>query len=1171
MLTDTSKSMNQQQELIHKTLALAEKWQNQANTLLTEEEQKYQKMMLRLLNNPMDKVVLNNLFDQCFRSDNAKRIVNQFFYQLQAKGIPQFFPQFDRLLLKLFLQFGQHFSQFSVSQIKNKIRQDTKKTILPEEATLLSAHLNKRKAEGVRVNLNHLGEVVLGEKECIKRLNHYVESLRNPQIEYISLKISSICSQLHPLGYEHSLAVLQDRLSQLLQEAKTNLFVQPNGQKICKFVNLDMEEYKDLELTLELFMTVLDQKEFHDLSAGIVLQSYLPDAYLCQQQLTQWAKERIAQGRSPVKLRIVKGANLQMEMVESEIQGWTLPIFDSKIEVDANYKRMVQFGMQPENIKAVHLGIASHNLFDIAYAWTLAEFHQVESYYTFEMLEGMADHLRRTIMGKNRDFLLYTPVVKEEYFLNAISYLVRRLDENTSEENFLRHSFDMKVGSQEWQLLKERFLASFDLIDNLTDQPRRQQDRSKEAFPQNLSCFHTGIFTNEPDTDWSLPQNRQWANTIRQQWKKNSQDTPTHLTFFVGDEEIKGNRDKTQFYDLSQPDVCVYTALLTNEHDIEKSVKIAKDDPTNWRQSSLTDRHQLLSKVAQELRYSRGDLIGVAAAVAGKPFAEGDVEISEAIDFAEFYPHSLRVFSQMSHLQLAAKGIGLVIPPWNFPIAIPAGGVLAALAAGNTVILKPALEVYPVAWELVQCFWKAGIPRQVLQVLPCQGATIHSLANHPDLDFTIFTGGTDTAFKIIQSRPDREISAETGGKNATIVTAMSDRDQAVGNVIHSAFAHGGQKCSATSLLVLEKEVYEDDNFRKQLVDAIKSLKVGSVWDLSCQIGPLFFPPDGDLKKGFSELGSGERWEISPENIHDNPRMWKPALKWGVKPNSYSHKTEFFGPLLSVLCAENLKEAIALVNKTGYGLTSGLESLDEREQELWKQTISAGNLYINRGTTGAIVLRQPFGGIGLSAIGPGTKAGSPNYAIQFMKVTATAPLWTGALQTNSIYNDLAQRWQSQLHCGIWLEERSDLEKAVQAIFSYLSQMEQEFGREHDFFHLRGQDNIFRYHSIGKVVVRLHPDDSLFDSLARIAATLISGCQLEISCPVGIENKRINFLRGEEGEKLLGTTSWVVETDEELVRRLDQLDRLRYAQPSRVPAIVYQATAKQGECTLLAQNL
>lgn len=328
--------------------------------------------------------------------------------------------------------------------------------------------------------------------------------------------------------------------------------------------------------------------------------------------------------------------------------------------------------------------------------------------------------------------------------------------------------------------------------------------------------------------------------------------------------------------------------------------------------------------------------------------------------------------------------------PWNFPIAIPAGGVAAALAAGNTVILKPASDAVLCAHMVCECFWSAGVSKNTLQFLPSSGALAgEELVTNRDIDFTIFTGGEQTAYDMIKLRPDIHLSAETGGKDATIVTSMADRDQAVKNVVASAFNNSGQKCSATSLLVLEEELYSDESFKKMLIDATSSLEVGSVWDFKNRIGTLSSKPSGNLEKALSFLDEGEEWLIKPSYANnDNPYMLKPSIRWGTTVGDFCHMNELFGPVLSVMRAKDLNDAINIVNSTGYGLTSGIESLDNREQEIWKESLRAGNLYINRGTTGAIVIRQPFGGMGKSAIGSGKKAGGFNYVTQFMNIRAT---------------------------------------------------------------------------------------------------------------------------------------------------------------------------------------
>ena len=844
-------------EILRKTLALAESWQNRANILRSKDELKQQQMMRRLLNHPSDKTVVMHLVDQSFRSGNPRRVVDQFRYLLKHHGIPRFFPQVEQWLLKLFLHLGNFVPQISHTQILRKIREDTRRTILPEEPEILKEHLKKRQAEGVQVNLNHLGEAVLGDGEAQNRLKHYGESLRNPDIHTISIKISNIVAQLHPLGFENELNLICERLSELYRIAAENTVLHSDGTRRAKFVNLDMESYHDLDLTMDAFMRTLDQMEFKNLQAGIVLQAYLPDSFLRQQKLVKWAKKRVVNGGSPVKMRLVKGANLVMEAVEAEIFGWPLTVFDSKIETDANFKRMLEFGLQPENIAAVHFGLASHNLFDLAYTHVLAEERGISEGLVFEMLEGMADHVRRALQeekqkggSKEINLLLYTPVTSQDQFISAISYLVRRLDENTSPDNFLRHSFDIRVGSVPWKFLEKQFLEAWQLKDKISSEPRRQQNREKEVFPENLGTLADPIFRNEPDTDWVLPENRKWADIIRKKWQPTENSEVRKIPLVIGNTEVKSKRKQKEFFDPSQlnnpnkADIpAVYSVALATKTDVIKAVKIAKDDPSNWSETTLLERHELLSRAALNMRKKRGDLIGVAAAVCGKTFYETDSEISEAIDFIEYYPHSLRLLEEQTSLKLSPMGVVLVIPPWNFPIAIPTGGVAAALACGNTVLFKPSPLAFPLGAEIVNCFWDSGIPREALQLVSCEdGEPIQTLSGHPDVDAIIFTGGTQTALKLLEKRPDAELSAETGGKNATIVTTMADRDQAIEHVLHSAFSHSGQKCSATSLLVLEREVYEDPTFRKQLLDAIQTLKVGSVWNFSNKMGPLIREP-----------------------------------------------------------------------------------------------------------------------------------------------------------------------------------------------------------------------------------------------------------------------------------------------------------------------------------------
>jgi len=1157
--------MNNTDEIATQAVNLATQWQSRANALQTPREKTRHAKLARLFDNPTDKVILTKLIDQSFRSSDFRRVADQLHYLLTRFGIPTFFSPLEKSLMLLFIHAGRFFPRLTVPRVIAKMRQDSSHLIIPGEPEVLETFLLKRKNKGLRVNINHIGEEVLGEQEALSRLNIYLADLKNPVIEYVSVKISTIFSQINPLAFDHCVGILSQRLAELYRTADSHKYARSDGTRVSKFVNLDMEAYRDLEMTAEAFRRTLAQEEFKHTSAGMALQAYLPNSYHILKDITAWARKRVAAGGSPVKVRIVKGANMEMECFEAAVFDWPPAPFDTKLETDANWKRMVTFAMQPDNIKAVRLGVASHNLLDLAYAYLVAQANDVMEYFTFEMIEGMANHVRRTIQETGQEMIVYIPIAGKDQFLNAIAYLIRRLDENTGPKNFLHHLIRLKTRSRSWDYLTRHFLSSIELMAQPAGNPHRTQNRITEAYPAKMGTYYDAEFKNEPNTDWSLAANRRWAKDIRRKWHKNPGDSPIGIPLVVAGEKIFTSRTKKEVQDPSQfnQPVVVATYALANGEDIDRAVATAKADPDGWRSKTHRQRHFVLSKVAMELRKARGDLIGAAAANTGKIFTEADVEISEAIDFAEYYPHSANAFSKMDGVRSRGKGVGVVISPWNFPIAIPCGGIVASLAAGNTVIFKPSSDALLVAWQLCQCFWQAGVSANVLQFVPCSGAgTAKKLTAHPDVDFIILTGGTHTGLAILDQRPDVFLAAETGGKNATIVTALADRDQAIGNVIYSAFGNSGQKCSATSLLILETEVYRDAGFKKQLVDAARSLGTGSAWNFANKMGPLIRPPDADLEKALTTLETGESWALKPQNIQNSPLMWTPGIKYDVRPDSTTHLTEFFGPLLAVMPAADLDHAIALVNQTGYGLTSGLESLDPPEQQHWKRRVKAGNLYVNRGTTGAVTLRQPFGGMGKSVIGMGMKAGSPKYVAQFMEFEEIRPPVVGPFQDSHRLLTLAHQWQKKLDWGGFEGIAADVKNAVRAIKSYLYHVEREFGREIDYFHLRGQDNILRYLPVGTVVVRLHQDDSLFETLARIAAAKISGCRLRISCPKGVDNQVTDFLHAGQGRRFIGGDPHFYESDEELEKIIPTVDRIRYAAPERVPQRVYAAAAESG---------
>ncbi|PYN10630.1 MAG: proline dehydrogenase, partial [Candidatus Rokuibacteriota bacterium] len=466
---------------------------------------------------------------------------------------------------------------------------------------------------------------------------------------------------------------------------------------------------------------------------------------------------------------------------------------------------------------------------------------------------------------------------------------------------------------------------------------------------------------------------------------------PDEVPLQVGGEFRAGARTG-EGRDPSRPGRIAYRSALGGQADVDRALTVARAAQPAWGALSIEERGERLEACASELNRRRGDLIGAMVLDGAKTVTEADVEACEAVDFARYYARSLRqTASELTDCRMDPLGVVVVTPPWNFPLSIPSGGVLAALAAGNAVVLKPAPEAILVAWWLVNCLWDAGIPREILQFLPCPDDEIgRALVTDARVGAVILTGSVETARLFLGWRPDLTLFAETSGKNAIVVTALADRDQAIRDLVRSGFGHNGQKCSAASLAICEAEVYDAADFRRQLRDAAASLAVGGAWETSSRVTPLTQPPGAALRRALTVLDEGEEWLLEPRPALDNPQLWSPGIKLGVRPGSFFHRTECFGPVLGLMRADNLDHAIELVNAQPFGLTSGIQTLDDREIERWVAGIDAGNLYVNRPITGAIVGRQPFGGWKASSVGPGAKAGGPNYVLQLARWRQVSP-------------------------------------------------------------------------------------------------------------------------------------------------------------------------------------
>ena len=707
------------------------------------------------MNDPSGKQFTSSMTDECFRSNDNRRIANQIIHLLEVHRTPQYLDAITRLEMNTFKGMGEKFARFLIPMIKDLIRKETSKVILPGEDDILKEHLAKRKTEGITTNLNHLGEAILGEDEALKRLDTYIKDLKKPEVEYISVKISTIYSQLNLVARDQTLRVLKERLRLLYRTAMQNTFIDNTGQEKYKFVNLDMEEYRDLHLTVDLFKEVLSEQEFKSYRGGIVLQAYLPDSFDALKNLTEWALNRFNNGGAPIKVRLVKGANLAMEKVEASLRGWEQAPFTTKMNVDSHYRKMVNFALTKENAQAVNIGIASHNIFDISYSLLLKYANGISKFINFEMLEGMAEHLRLVVQQLSHGIILYCPAAGKEEFQNAIAYLIRRLDENTADDNFLRHIFDLKPDSPTFLGQTQFFRDGCLQINSINSKRRRQQNRLLE--PIDLS--NESSFQNEPDTDFSLLENHKWAQYIYSSLDKVITQAPLVIYGEIIESNSKRNvispNDGQTFGNVCLADKVMINKAL--DHAVESSEAYSHLGPEH--------RVKLLQKLATLIRQKRHYLISIMMIETGKTLIEADVEVSEAIDFCEFYSRNLLEWVKIKNIVLKPLGPVLVASPWNFPCAIPLGGIAAALVTGNTVIFKPAPEASLVGWTVTELFYEAGFSKDVLQYLNCNDDPEGSyLIQDKRLKACILTGATDTAKLFMQMNPKLNLMAETGGK-----------------------------------------------------------------------------------------------------------------------------------------------------------------------------------------------------------------------------------------------------------------------------------------------------------------------------------------------------------------------------------------------------------------------
>ncbi|MBL8927746.1 MAG: proline dehydrogenase family protein [Pseudonocardia sp.] len=946
--------------------------------------------------------------------------------RLAAPGhpVPVFVGGIDRLMLRAGGVLAPRAPRVVVPLARRRLRALVGHLIVDAGGHSLGKRLAEAREEGYRLNLNLLGEAVLGEQEAQRRLARTMELLNRDDVDYLSVKASSVVSQLVPWDLEGSKERLVERLLPLFTAARDG----------GVFINLDMEEYKDLDLTVALFTALLGRPELTGMRAGIVLQAYLPDAVDAFDELAAFARERVAAGGAPIKVRLVKGANLAMEQVDAEVHDWPQATYLSKPEVDANYVRLLDRAIGGDLTDAVRIGVASHNLHHVALAVELAAARGAQRQLDVEMLQGMAPAQARAVAADVDRIVLYTPIVHADDFDAAVSYLIRRLEENASPENYLYSLFSAEGPAA----YEDCFRASVRDRHVVAATPRRTQDRSVEDVRMR------DTFRNEPDTDPSLDANRTWALRA-----------------------------------IARPAPRVTGAELTDPDAVDAVVDTAV--ASSWSATPARHRAAALREGARALAAARGELLTVMAGEAGKTIAEADPEISEAIDFAAYYADRA---DELDGAPFTPDRVVVVTPPWNFPVAIPIGGCLAALAAGAAVVLKPAPQVRACAEVAVAALHGAGIPADALQLVHTdEGAAGRRLITHPAVDHVVLTGASDTAALFRSWRPDLRLIAETSGKNALVITASADPDLAVADLVRSAFGHAGQKCSAASLAILVGPVASTSSaagarFHRQLLDAVQTLRVGLPDDPATVMGPLIEAPSEKLHRALTTLEPGERWLLRPQ--HRGGNLWTPGVKEPVARGSWFHTNECFGPVLGLMHAADLDEALALQNATGYGLTGGLHSLDPDEIDYWTERVEVGNAYVNRHITGAVVQRQPFGGWKGSVIGPGSKPGGPNYVAQFgtwHDAHAALPTAPPAAAASAL---LATAPVAALPAA-------DVEWLRTAAGSDAAAWRATFSVEHDETGLRSESNVLRYRPLPRLRLAVGDDARERDVLrVRLAA-------------------------------------------------------------------------------------
>ncbi len=862
--------------------------------------------------------------------------------------------------------------------------------------------LRKKRRQKIGFTVDLLGEAVVSEVEaaeyatrCRELLEHLARETRGwtdplgenaelfPVVN-VSVKISALYSQMNPADPADAIAHLAPRLRPILQRAK----------ELGAFINFDMESYAHKNTTLELFRTLLTEPEFMNWPhAGIVIQAYLRDAGSDLRDLIAWGRRR----GTRFTVRLVKGAYWDYERIKSQQNGWSVPVWLEKPESDANFEKLTRILL--ENEAVVTSAFGSHNVRSIAHAQAVADELGIDrSRCEFQLLYGMAGPIKRALVELGYRVREYSPVGE---LLPGMSYLVRRLLENTSNEGFLRAKFSENISAAE--LLQDpRELVNGAVAAAPADIGRRSDEPSPTSSAADFS--RNGAPRETPPGD--TYQNAPLVNFVHPEAQEKMRAALRAMRTRLGRKyplTIDGAKVWTNKFlpsvNPSRPSEIVGSIVEAGIPEAEHAIKAARRAFETWSRTPFEERCQLLERVAAILDRRRFELSALEVFEVGKAWAEADGDIREAMDFCLFYAQQMRLLGQPrltqhvlgeeSYQHYWPRGVALVIAPWNFPIAILSGMVTAALVTGNTVIMKPAEPSAVLGAMLMEIFEEAGVPPGVLNYLPGRGSVIGAhLVDHPDVEMIAFTGSREVGLSIWESagrtRPGqrelKRVVCEMGGKNAVIVDADADLDETIVDTIYSAFGYQGQKCSACSRLIVLDENY--DRVMQRLLAAAASLRVGNPEEPGITVGPVI--DERSYRRILEVIETGKSEATLAYQAEDVPKegyFIPPTIFTDVKPEMTLSQCEIFGPVLSVLRARDLDHAIRIANDTDYALTAGFFSRSPANIERVKAELVAGNVYINRSCTGAVVGRHPFGGFKMS--GGGTKAGGPDYLLNFL--------------------------------------------------------------------------------------------------------------------------------------------------------------------------------------------